>query len=102
LGLIVLGKMGIRSRLDFFRKPYINRLIPSKHRATLLSFQAMAFSVMMVVFFPIVGGIASMKGFKPAFLIIFVVSIPVLLLTRELLLRGIRQDGNRDSQFFPS
>jgi MFS family permease len=70
---------------------YINRLIPSSCRATLLSFQAMAFSLMMVVFFPLVGGVASAMGFKPAFIMIFAFSVPVLLLARGLLLRGMTE-----------
>lgn len=66
---------------------YINRLIPSIHRATLLSFQAMAFSILMAVFFPLVGVIAAGEGFKAAFLAMFAVSVPVLLGSRALLLR---------------
>jgi MFS family permease len=66
---------------------YINRLIPSERRATLLSFQAMAFSLMMIVFFPAVGAVAARIGFKWAFTTMLAVSIPLLLASRWLLLR---------------
>jgi MFS family permease len=68
---------------------YINRLIPSERRATLLSFQAMAFSLMMIVFFPAVGAVAARIGFKSAFTAMLAVSIPLLLTSRWLLLRRV-------------
>ncbi len=71
---------------------YINRLIPSNHRATLLSFQAMAFSLMMIVFFPAVGAVASRIGFKGAFAAMLGVSIPLLLTSRWLLLRKMAKE----------
>lgn len=55
---------------------YINQLIPSAHRATLLSFDAMVFSFLMILGFPIFGWISSAFGFKMAFLAIFLISIP--------------------------
>jgi MFS family permease len=64
----------------------INRLIPSEHRATLLSFQAMSFSLMMIVLFPIIGAVADRAGFKTAFTVIFSAAVPLLLLSRALLL----------------
>jgi len=66
---------------------YINRLIPSERRATLLSFQAMAFSLMMIAFFPAVGAVAARIGFKRAFAAMLAVSIPLLLTSRWLLLK---------------
>lgn len=70
---------------------YINRLIPSENRATLLSFQAMVFSVMMIVFFPAMGALASSFGYRKAFAAIFAASVPVLLATRAWLLGDIRR-----------
>jgi MFS family permease len=70
----------------------INRLIPSEHRATLLSFEAMSFSVMMIVFFPTIGAVADRAGFKTAFAVIFAAAVPVLLLNRGLLLRSMRKE----------
>jgi MFS family permease len=38
---------------------YLNKLIPSKFRATILSFQSMAYSLFMIMIFPLVGLIGS-------------------------------------------
>jgi MFS family permease len=93
-GMILLS--AIEGLLFVSFSDYINRLIPSSCRATLLSFQAMAFSMMMVVFFPLIGGVASAWGFKTAFIVIFAVSVPVLLIARGLLLRKMRRDSPPD------
>jgi MFS family permease len=47
---------------------YLNRLIPSERRATILSFQSMAFSLYMIVFFPLIGVVGEFWGLKTAFL----------------------------------
>jgi MFS family permease len=70
----------------------INRLIPSEHRATLLSFEAMSFSVMMIVFFPAIGAVADRMGFKAAFTVIFAAAVPLLLTSRWLLLRRMSKE----------
>lgn len=53
---------------------YINRLIPSEQRATILSFQSMLFSVLMILLFPLVGKIGDLAGLGIAFLIIAVLA----------------------------
>ena len=73
----------------------INRLIPSEHRATLLSFEAMTFSLMMIVFFPVIGAVADRAGFKTAFTVIFAAAVPLLLLSRWLLLRRMKRTSRR-------
>lgn len=45
----------------------LNRLIPSKQRATLISVNSMAFSVGMVLFFPIMGALADGFGLAIVF-----------------------------------
>jgi MFS family permease len=70
----------------------INRLIPSENRATLLSFEAMSFSVMMIVLFPAIGAVADAAGFKVAFTVIFAAAVPLLLLSRWLLLGRMKKD----------
>ncbi len=47
---------------------YLNRLIPSAQRATILSFQSMAFSMFMILLFPIVGWIGDKLSLQHAFL----------------------------------
>lgn len=61
---------------------YINRLIPSSERATVLSFSSLAFSVIMILIFPLLGAIATYTTFKFAFLIlaIFVTVTYVVLI----------------------
>jgi MFS family permease len=66
---------------------YINKLIPSEHRATLLSFEAMIFSVMMIVFFPVTGAISEHYGFKTAFDLIACLSLITGCITTVFLLR---------------
>ncbi len=60
---------------------YINQLIPSSHRATLLSFQAMVFSFLMIVFFPVFGAIAENMSFSTAFRILFIIALPTMIWT---------------------
>ena len=69
---------------------YINRMIPSGSRATLLSLQAMVYSVMMIFFFPLVGALAQSRGFKTAFAAIFVAAVLVLVGAQQVLLRSLR------------
>ena len=47
---------------------YINRRIPSANRATVLSFQSMAFSLFMIILFPLVGIIGDHLSLEAAFL----------------------------------
>ena len=53
---------------------YLNRMIPSDIRATVLSFQSMIFSLLMIVLFPAAGVAAQMLSFETAFLLMAVVS----------------------------
>ena len=48
---------------------YLNRLIPSAHRATILSFQSMAYSMFMILLFPLVGWIGDRYSLHRAFLV---------------------------------
>ncbi len=51
---------------------YLNRLIPSAHRATILSFQSMAFSMFMILLFPLVGWIGDKYSLHLSFLVMSV------------------------------
>lgn len=59
---------------------YINKRIPSTHRATLLSFQAMIFSSMMIVGFPIFGAISDHYGYSIAFKGMLLIAVPAMTL----------------------
>lgn len=64
---------------------YLNRLIPSAQRATILSFQSMAFSMFMIFLFPLVGWIGERYSLHLAFLAMSVLGtllcIPYLVVT---------------------
>jgi MFS family permease len=51
---------------------YINRLIPSEQRATIISFQSMLYSILMIILFPAVGKIGDIYNLHIAFIIIAV------------------------------
>jgi MFS family permease len=53
---------------------YLNKMIPSERRATILSFQSMAFSMYMIIFFPIIGLIGETRGLQKAFLLLAVIA----------------------------
>ena len=57
---------------------YINSLIPSQYRATILSFDSVCFSMFMLVLFPVVGLMAQNFGITKAFGIIGGVLIPIV------------------------
>lgn len=61
---------------------YINKLVPSEKRATILSFNNFSFSVIMIFLFPIVGFIGDTYTLKFSFLImaLFVVVFYLILL----------------------
>lgn len=65
---------------------YINSLIPSENRATILSFESAVFSIFMIGLFPLVGYIGQKMGLPFAFMIIAFIFIPnVFYLIRKLI-----------------
>ena len=58
---------------------YINRDIPSALRATILSFQSMVFSILMIIFFPLLGWIGDSRSLELGFTV-FAASALVLYL----------------------
>ena len=68
------------------RQAYINALIPSRERATVLSFDSMVNSTGGVVFQPILGRVADTAGYAASYIVsgvIAVFSLPFLLLARR-------------------
>ena len=49
---------------------YINRQIPSAQRATILSFTNLAFSIVMIILFPIIGFIAEFSTLRNSFIVL--------------------------------
>jgi len=71
---------------------YLNKLIPSERRATILSFQSMAFSLYMILFFPLIGLIGEQRGLQTAFLILAVVA--TLMYAVYLIISMRKRNGN--------
>lgn len=61
---------------------YINKLVPSDKRATLLSFESFSFSIIMIILFPVVGYLGDLYTLKYSFLMmgLFVVLFYLILL----------------------
>jgi len=70
---------------------YINSRIPSKYRATILSFDSLCFSFFMICIFPLFGLLVGSIGFSLTFGIMALLYIPVLIL---LMLKLRKHNGN--------
>lgn len=57
----------------------INELIPSKHRATIISVDSMIFSMMMIVLFPICGLVADYRDLPAVFLILGILQLLIMV-----------------------
>jgi MFS family permease len=59
---------------------YINKMIPSENRATILSFASMVFSFFMITLFPLIGVVGDKYSLSFAFICLAIVgSILVLI-----------------------
>ena len=67
---------------------FINKLIPSERRATVLSFQSMTFSMYMIIFFPVIGFFGDRFGLEYSFIGLAVVGTVMygfyILFTRKI------------------
>lgn len=59
---------------------YVNELIPSRERATLLSVESMCFSIMMLIFFPLIGFVGDRISLGVGFLILSASTIVLTLM----------------------
>jgi len=64
---------------------YINKLIPSRSRATIISFASMMYSLVMIIFFPIFGRIADTISFGVAFVSLAVMASCLYVFSMYLL-----------------
>lgn len=69
----------VESVLFIIISDYINKLIPSEQRATILSFQSMAFSFFMILVFPVIGSLGDAVNLLYAFRLIAVISVALLV-----------------------
>lgn len=83
------------------RQAYINALIPSRERATVLSFDSMVSSTGGVAFQPILGRIADTAGYSVSYVVsgaVAAVSLPFLLLARREHANADRSANGEDSK----
>lgn len=66
---------------------YINKLIPSQNRATILSFQSMLFSLFMILIFPLIGKLGDSFSLKFAFVFMALIA-SVLAIINVYILRN--------------
>ncbi|EQB89509.1 MFS family permease [Clostridium punense] len=72
---------------------YINKMIPSENRATILSFASMIFSFFMITLFPIVGLLGDKFSLSIAFKFLGSVGIVFIVINSYILLK--REDNKR-------
>lgn len=77
----------IESMLFVATNDYINKLIPSRFRATVISFGSMMFSLMMITIFPIFGKIADTFSFRIAFIVLAVVASVLYIVNMFILVK---------------
>ena len=81
-----IGTMVLEVILFVATGAYINELIPSENRASIISFQSMAYSFIMLILFPIVGKISDIYSLKIGFMIISILAFLGISLNNLLLL----------------
>jgi len=70
----IIGLSAIEAVEYVVMSDYINRLIPSERRATILSMQSMVFSFFMIIIFPIVGLVGDLFNLQISFMMIAALS----------------------------
>jgi MFS family permease len=95
VALLVLWALAFAANMPV-RQAYINALIPSRERATVLSFDSMVSSTGGVGFQPILGGVADRAGYAVSYVVsgaIACCALPFLLLARK---ENVRADVAAD------
>lgn len=54
---------------------YVNKLVPSSKRATIISFNSFSFSVIMIILFPLVGYIGDIYSLKTSFFVLGIIVV---------------------------
>lgn len=83
---ILLGLFDSITYVVYF--DYINRLIPSSKRATLLSFSSMVFSFFMVIIFPVFGWIGDHFSLKYSFVFTACTATALVIINLFILIRN--------------
>lgn len=78
---------------------YINKLIPSRNRATILSFQSMCFSFLMIIIFPIVGLLGDLYSLKISFKCLALLGSLFVVINTYIL--TIKKNNNKRNKLKP-
>ncbi|MTI47530.1 MFS transporter [Sporosalibacterium faouarense] len=70
---------------------YINKLIPSNKRATIISFASMVFSFFMILVFPIVGKVGDLFNLKVAFKLLGTIALSFLFVNIWVILKASKE-----------
>ena len=90
---------GIEGVLFVSLGDYINSLIPSEQRATILSLQSMVFSFFMIILFPMVGKIGDLFSLQVSFIVIAIISTIVLSGMIVVILSKDNSSSTRNNSF---
>lgn len=82
---------GVEGAIYVLFSGLINKRIPAEQRATLLSFQSMVFSLLMILWFPVMGVLCQEGGFKLGFRWVFAFSVMSVGVFAVSLLKKRRQ-----------
>lgn len=104
IAIVLIALWGMAFAADMpIRQAYVNDMIPSKQRATILSFASLMESTGGVVFQPALGKVADVYGYAPSFVLsglLALLSLPFVVLSRRERspadLRG--RAGDRDAR----
>ena len=100
VALLVLWAVAYAANMPV-RQAYINALIPSRQRATVLSFDSMVSSTGGVAFQPILGSIADTAGYAVSYIVsgaVAFLGLPFLLLARREKVSADVSDIGADSK----
>jgi MFS family permease len=81
---------------------YINKIIPSENRATILSFASMAFSFFMITLFPFIGMIGDKYSLMVAFKLLGIISVILVILNCFILIRGTGSERRPKAKVYSS
>ncbi len=93
IGFVIVGFIDSLFYVVLF--DYINRLIPSETRASVLSFFGMCFSLVMIFTFPIMGWIGEMSSIWYAYLFIAII-ITIVVIILMLIIKNNHLDTNKE------
>lgn len=85
VGLLIVWAVAFAASTPV-RQAYVNKLIPSRERATVLSFDSMVSSTGGVAFQPLLGRVADARGYAASYIVsgaIALVGLPFLFLARR-------------------